>query len=145
MQRIQTKNKTVFIPDKAHKQNLPPAQSVCVHLKYFAHRIHFSPLWSSEKRSVQYTQWGSCYSSSVESSAKGTARSVSESHGVSDGVGSRQTLLFRLFEGRRALNASWLVLDLVACLIFFSWIAPTNFFVRWNRYFLCSSTTSIWL
>jgi hypothetical protein len=26
IQRIQTKNKTVFIPDKAHKQNLPPYQ-----------------------------------------------------------------------------------------------------------------------
>jgi len=45
---------------------------------------------------------------------------VSESDGVSDRVGSLQTLLFRLFEGpRRALDASRLVLDLVACLILF--------------------------
>jgi hypothetical protein len=44
---------------------------------------------------------------------------VSESDGVSDGVGSRQTLLFHLFDGpRRAFGASHQVLDLVACLIF---------------------------
>jgi len=110
----QTKNKTVFTHDKPHKQ------SVCAHLKCFAHRIHSSPLWSSEKRPVYNTQSASCSSSSVEPSAKGTARSVSKSDGVSDGVGFRQTLLVRLFEGpRRALDASRLVLDLVVCLIFF--------------------------
>ena len=76
---IQAKNKTVFIHDKAQKQ------SMCAHLKYFAHRIHCSPLWSSEKRPVHNTQSASCSSSStVESSAKGTARSVSESDEVSD-------------------------------------------------------------
>jgi len=121
MQRIQTKNKILCLPDKVHKQNLPPTQSMCAQLKHFAHPIHSSALWSSEKRPVQSTQSASCSSSSVESSAKGTARSVSESDGVSGGVGSRQTVLFRLFEGpRRAFSASQLVLDLVACLIFFS-------------------------
>jgi hypothetical protein len=45
--------------------------------------------------------------------------SVSECDGVSDVVRSRQTLLFRLFEGpRRAFYASRQALDLVACLIF---------------------------
>jgi len=45
---------------------------------------------------------------------------MSESDGVSDGVGSRQTLHFRLFEGpRRAFDASRMVLDLVASVIFF--------------------------
>jgi hypothetical protein len=30
---MQTENKTVFIPDKAHKQNLPPYQDkVCAHV-----------------------------------------------------------------------------------------------------------------
>ena len=54
--------------------------------------------------------------------------SESESDGVSDGVGSRQTLLFRLFEGpRRAFDACRLVLDLVACLIFFSELPQQNF------------------
>jgi len=68
---------------------------------------------------VQNTQSAYC-SSSVESSSKGTDRSVSEFDGVSDGVRSRQTLLFRLFEGpRRAFDASVLVLDIVVCLIFF--------------------------
>jgi hypothetical protein len=44
---------------------------------------------------------------------------VSESDGVSGGVGFRQTLLFRLFEGpRKAFDQSRQVLDLVACLIF---------------------------
>jgi len=114
----------VFILDKFHKQNLLPYQdkacAMCAHLKYFAQRIHSSPQRSSEKRPVQYTQSSSCSSSSLESSAKGTDRSVSESDGVSDGAGSRQTLLFRLFEGpTREFNASLLVLDLVACLVFF--------------------------
>jgi len=74
------------------------------------------PLFSVEKRPVP----ASCSSSSAESSSKGTARSVSESDGVSDEVGSRQNLLFRLFEGPKgAFDASQLVLDLVTCLIFF--------------------------
>jgi hypothetical protein len=92
---------------------------MCSHLQYFTHRIHSSPLWSSEKRPVQNTQSAPCSpSSSVESLARGTANSVSESDGTSDGVGSWQTLLFRLFEGpRRAFDASRQVLDLVACLI----------------------------
>jgi hypothetical protein len=48
---------------------------------------------------------------------------------VSDGVGSRQTLLFLLFEGqRRAFDASRLVLDLVACLIFFFELPQQNFY-----------------
>ena len=110
----------MFIHDKAHRQ------SVCAHLKCFIHRIHSSQLWSSEKWPVHNTQSASCSSSSVESSATRTARSASESDGVSNGVGSQQTLFFRLFEGpRRAFDASWLVLDLVACLIF--WVASTNF------------------
>jgi len=106
-----------------------PAQSVCAHLKHFAHRIHSSTLWSSEKRPVQNTQSASCsLSPSVESSEKGTAKSVSECHGESDIVGPRQTLLFRLFEGpRRTFEASRLVLDLVVCFIFFFWVAPTKF------------------
>ena len=96
--------------------------------KYFAHRIHSSTLWSSEKLPVQNTQSASCSSSSVESSAKGTVSSVSESDRMSDGVGSRQTLLFCHFEGPRvAFDASRLVLDLVVCLIFFFWVVPTKF------------------
>ena len=89
-------------------------------MKYFAHRIHSSTLWSSEKRQVHNTQSASCSSSSVESSAKGTVRSVSESDGVTDEAGFRQTTLFCLSEGpRRAFDASRLILDLVACMISF--------------------------
>ena len=65
---------------------------MCAPLKYFVRRIHSSPLWSSEKRPVQNTQSVYCSSSSVESSAEGTARFVFESYKMSDGVGSRQTL-----------------------------------------------------
>jgi hypothetical protein len=86
----------MLIPDKTNSSSIP-AQSVCAHLQYFAHRIHSSPLLCSDKRPVQNTQ----SASSVELSARGTASSLSESDGVSDGVGSRQTLLFRLFEGPR--------------------------------------------
>jgi hypothetical protein len=53
---------------------------------------------------------------------------VSESDGVSDRVGSRQTTLFRLLEGlRRSFDANQLVLDLVACFSF-SELPQQNFF-----------------
>jgi hypothetical protein len=71
---------------------------------------------------------------------------VPESDGVSDGAWSRQTLLFRLFEGpRRAFDASRQVLDLVACLYFLFLSCFKIFFVRRARYFLCCSTTRIWI
>jgi hypothetical protein len=77
---------------------------------------------------MQYAQSASCSSYSVESLARGTVISVSESDGMSDGGGSRHTLLFRLFEGpRRAFDARRLVLDLVACLIFIFCVASTKF------------------
>ena len=120
----------MFVPDKAHKQTLPPHQhKMCAPIwnisQIESSLLHRGP----EKRPVQNTHSASCYlSSSVESSAKGTARSVSESDGVSDGVRSRQTLFFRLFEGpRRTFDASRLVLDLVACFIFLFWVASTHF------------------
>jgi hypothetical protein len=96
--QIQRKNKALFIPDKAiqTKSSSIPTQNVCANLKYVAHLIHSSTLRSSEKRPVQNSQSASFSSSSVETSAKGTVRLVSESDGMSDGVGSRQTLLFRI-------------------------------------------------
>jgi hypothetical protein len=104
-----------------------PAQIVCAHLQLFAHRIQSFPLWYSEERPIQYRH-SAPRSSSVESSAKGTASSVSASDGVSDVAGSLQTLLFRLFEGpRRAFDTSRLVLDLVAYLISFFWFASKMF------------------
>ena len=66
------------------KSSSIPPQSVCAHLRYFAHRIYSSTLWPSEKRPVQNIHSASC-SPSVESSAKGTVRSVSKSDSVSDG------------------------------------------------------------
>ena len=40
IQTIQTKNKTVFIPDKAHKQNLPPYQhNVCAPIWNISHIV----------------------------------------------------------------------------------------------------------
>jgi hypothetical protein len=53
---------------------------------------------------------------------------MSKSDGVSDAGGSRQNPCFHLFEGpSRAFDASQLVLDLVARLIFFFRVASTNF------------------
>jgi len=69
IQRIQTKNKTVFTQEVSQtKSSFIPAHTVCAHLKYFTRRIHYSPLWNSEKRTVQYKQSVSC--SSIESSTK---------------------------------------------------------------------------
>ena len=71
---MQKKNKAVF----RTKSSYIPTQSVCAHLKYFAHRIHSSTLWSSVKRQVHNTQSAPCSSSSVESLAKETVRLVSD-------------------------------------------------------------------
>jgi hypothetical protein len=79
------------------------------------------------EKTVKNIQPASFSSSPVESSAKGTARSVSEYDGVSDGVGSRKTLLFRPFEGtRRAFDASRLFSGLMASTFFYFWDAATN-------------------
>ena len=119
-----------------------PSEIFCTSYLVFS-IVVFRETTSTEHKSA------SCSSSpSIESSAKGTVRSVSESDGVSDGAGSRKTLFFRLFEGpRRALDAGPLVLDLVACFIFFFWVASTFFFffIKWTCYYLCYSNTRIWL
>ena len=139
----------MFIPDKAHKQNFlnTNTKSVCADLKYsyFAHRIHSSTLWCSEKRPVHYTQSASCSSSSVESSAKVTVMSESESDGISDEFGSRQTNLFLHFEGpRRTFNPRRWDWDLVICSIFFFSDHPKKFCKMNSLLFYCP-TTRIWL
>jgi hypothetical protein len=54
---------------------------------------------------------------------------------MSNGVGSRQTFFFRLFEGpRKTFDASRLVLDLVACFISFSEL-PQKMFCKVNSLF----------
>jgi len=54
IQRIQTKNKTVFIPDKAHKQTLPPYQhKVCAQVWNILH-IESSLLHCGLQRNDQY-------------------------------------------------------------------------------------------
>jgi hypothetical protein len=69
------------------KSSSIPAQSVCVHMKHLARRIQSSPLWSSEKRPVQNKKSASFISSYVESSARGTASSVSECDSGFGGLG----------------------------------------------------------
>jgi hypothetical protein len=55
IQRIQTKSKTLFIPDKAHKQNLPPNQhKVCAPILNISH-IASSLLQCGVQRNDQYT------------------------------------------------------------------------------------------
>ena len=76
---------------------------MCAYL-HFAHRIHFFPLRYSDKRPAQSTQSASCSSSSVESSAKGTARSVFESYKVSDGAGSWRTLFSVFLKDQEELS-----------------------------------------
>ena len=129
IQRIQTKNKKSLSLTRLTNRIFLHTSTKCVRPSETFHTSYLLlSMWSSEKRPVQNTQSASCSSSSVELSAKGTARSVSERVGVSDGVWFSQTLLFRLFGGpRRTFNASQIVLDLVACFIFFFWVASTNF------------------
>jgi len=69
-----------------------PTLSLSAQMKYFAHRIHSSPLGSSEKLPVESTKSASWSPSSVVLSPKGTVRSESESDEVSDGVGFQQTI-----------------------------------------------------
>jgi hypothetical protein len=127
LQSLKTKNNTVFIPDKAQKQNLPPYQhKVCAPICNILHTVS-APLHSGLQRNDQCRTHDQCLSS-VESSARETGSSVSESDGVSDGDGSRQTLLFHLFEGPgRAFDARRHALDVAACLIF-SFRAASNIF-----------------
>jgi hypothetical protein len=123
-------NKTVgpFIPEKAHKIFLHtntncmcPSETFCASYPIFS-IVVFRKMTSAEQ-TVSVTYLFLCQIVSER-----TARSLSESDGVSDGDGSWQTLLFRLFDGpRKAFSTSQLVLDLVPCLIFFFWVASTNF------------------
>ena len=63
----------------------------------------------------------------VESSTKGTGRSVSETDGVTE-LGPDKPFSPFIFEGpRRACDPSRVVLYLVACLIFFSELPQQNF------------------
>jgi hypothetical protein len=103
-------NKTegLFIPHKAHKQNPPPYQhKVCVCPSETFHTLYpvFSIVAFRKITSAEQTI-RSCISSYVELSAKGTARSVSESDRVSDGVGSWQSILLHFFEGSRTAFAA---------------------------------------
>jgi hypothetical protein len=142
---IQTNSNTVFIPYKAHKQNLPLHQyKVCAPICNISHTVSTLLHCDPEKRSVQNIQSATCSSSSsVELSVRGTASSMSKSDGVSDGVGSWQTLLFRLFEGpRRTFDASHQGLDLVACLIFCSELPQYNKLII---FFAVCSTKRIWI
>ena len=125
-------NKTVFIPDKVHKQNLPPYQhNVSSHLKHFAHCIQSSPVRSLEKQPVHYIQSASCSSSSsVASSTRGTANSFSLSGGVSAGVGFQQTFLFRLFEGQEEHSTHSLCFEFNGLSHFLFLSCLSKFFVR---------------
>jgi len=53
--KIQTMNKTVFIPDKAHNQNLPPYQhKVCAPIRSISHIVS-SLLQCGLQRNYQYS------------------------------------------------------------------------------------------
>jgi hypothetical protein len=147
LKRIQTKNKQCLPRQVSQtKSSSIPTQSLYAHLKYFAHGIHPSLLWSSEKRPVQNTQSASCSSSSVESLARGAASSVSEYDRVSDGVGSRQTLLFRFFwRTKKSIRHKPSGFGFSGLLDFLLLICFKIFFVRWTCYFFCCSTTRNWI
>ena len=129
----------MFIHDKAHKQ------SVCAYLKCFAHRIHSFPLWSSEKRPVQNTQSASCSSSSVESSAKGTARSVPNLMEWQTELDPGKPFSSVFWRTKKSIQRKCIGFGF-SCLFDFIFLScPNKFSVRWTRYFLCCSTTSVWL
>ena len=109
---------------------------MCAHLKYSTLRTHSSPLLYSERRPVRDTQWASCSSSSVESSAKITAKSVFESYKVSDGVASRQTLssLFLKDEEELSTQADWFWIEWLVWFYFSE--LPQQIFCKVNSIFL---------
>ena len=110
--------------------------------KYFAHRIHSSTLWSSEKLPVQNTQSASCPSSSVESSAKGTVRSVSESDSVRRSWIPANPSLPSFWRTKKSIRRKPIGFGFSGLLDFFL-SCPNKISVIWTRYFLYSSITRI--
>ena len=113
------------------------------HLKYFAHLKHSSPLWSSEKRPVQYTHSAS---SSVESSSKRTTRSVSES----DGLSRRSWIptnppLPSFWRTKKSIRPKSNSFGFSGLFDFLFLSCPNKFTVKWTHYFLCCSNTITWL
>jgi hypothetical protein len=125
-------NRTVglFIPNKAHKQNLPPYQhKVCAPIWNISHIVSsllHCGLQNNDKCRTNYQSHVSLLTSNRQRKKQlGQCLNLMEWQTV---VGFRQNILFRVFEGPRGeFDASRQVLDLVACLIFFFWVAWTNF------------------
>ena len=146
---MQTKNKTEFIPDKAHKQNIPPYQhKVCAPIWKISHIVssllhcglqrndhyrthnqrlvpHLLP--SNRLRKEQLGQCLNLMECQTELDHGKLSSSVflkdQEEHSTPNGFGFSGLFYFILF--------------FLSCL--------NKFFVRWTRYFLCCSTTRIWL
>jgi len=73
-------------------------------------------------------------------------RSVSESDGMTDGVASRQTTsLPSVWRTKKGIRRKSIDFGFSGLFDFLFLRCPYKFSVRWTRYFLCCSTTSIWL
>ena len=97
IQRIQNKNTTVFIPDRLTNKIFLHTSTKCVRpsVTFRTSYLDFSIVAFRETTSTEHTI------SVLFISFRWTVSWVSECDGVSDGAGSRQTLLLLLFEGPR--------------------------------------------
>ena len=145
---IRTTNKTVFIPDKAHKQNLPPHQhKVCAPIWNISHIVP-SLLQCGLRRNDQYRTHNQRFvphllpSNLQRKEQLGQCSNVMECRTELD-PGKPFSSSFWSTKKSIRRRSTGLGFSGLFYLLFLSCF--NNFFVRWTLYFLCCSTTRIWL
>ena len=131
IERIQTKNKAVFTPDKAHKQNLLPHQhKVCAPIWNISHIVSSllhcglprkDQCSTDNQRLVRHLLQSNCQ----WKEQLGQCPNLMECQTELDPCKPFPSVFSEV--PRRAFDASRLVLDLVVCLIFSFWVSSMYF------------------
>ena len=131
IQKIQTKNETLFIPDKSHKQNLHAHQhKACAPIWNISYIVS-SILHCGLQRNDQYRTHNQRLLPHFLPSNRQWKEQLDQCPNLMEcqtDLNAGKPFSSAFFEGPRgAFDASRLVLDLVACFIFFFWVASRNF------------------
>ena len=145
IERLQTKNKTVFIPDRACKQNLPPYQhKVCAPICNIWHIVSTLLHCGLRRKYRHRTQSASCSPSSDESQRKEQLDQCPIlMEGQTEFIPANPSLP-SFWRTKTAIRRKPTCFGFSALFDFLFLNCPNKFPVRWTRYFFCS-TTSIWL